>query len=95
MRWSRAACLDRNGDIVTVTGPQPCDGVTYSVSNTIRVPVRLARGAACSLASQDKMTERLAEWWQRLRSRRDLDDFILRDMAFARGEPRFGVSKQF
>jgi uncharacterized protein YjiS (DUF1127 family) len=40
----------------------------------------------------------LGEWWQRLRSPHDLeslDDFILRDIRLSRGEPRFGVSKQF
>jgi uncharacterized protein YjiS (DUF1127 family) len=39
-----------------------------------------------------------AGWWQRLRSRHDLeslDDFILRDIGLSRGESRLGVSKQF
>jgi uncharacterized protein YjiS (DUF1127 family) len=47
----------------------------------------------------------LADWWQQLHSRHDLDnlrhdldnldDFILRDIGLSRGEPRSGVSKQF
>ena len=40
----------------------------------------------------------LGDWWQRLRSRHDLeslDDFILRDIGLSRGESRFGVTKQF
>jgi uncharacterized protein YjiS (DUF1127 family) len=40
----------------------------------------------------------LADWWQQLHSRHDLDnldDFILRDIGLSRGEPRCGVSKQF
>ncbi len=42
--------------------------------------------------------EVLGDWWQRLRSRHDLeslDDFILRDIGLSRGESRSGVSKQF
>ena len=40
----------------------------------------------------------LEKWWQRLRSPHDLeslDAFNLRDIGLSRGEPRFGVSKQF